>query len=91
MTGESPGLGKFWDDLAEAERQFVAARRRLVAAGDDLIPVLRSALKQPSPRGTALRLLLVVDVGIRLTLFPELIELASVGHSDIGLCRDVIR
>lgn len=91
MTSSSHDLRERWGTLLEAEREFVAARRRVVALGEDLIPVLRSALAQPHERGTALRLLLVVDVGIRLALFPELVQLASVGHADIGLCREVIR
>jgi hypothetical protein len=84
---DAPAL---WSGLLDAERQYVAARRAVVGLGDRLTDVLRSALGQPAQRGTALRLLLVVDVERRLEVFPELVRLAAVGHSDVGLVREVI-
>jgi hypothetical protein len=80
-----------WAELVEAERNYVAARRAVVTLGDGLTDVVHTALDNPAQRGTALRLLLVVDVDRRLPLFPELVRLASVGHSDVGLVREVIR
>jgi hypothetical protein len=52
--------------------------------------VLGTALRDPAQRGTALRLLLILDDDIRKPLFPTLVALAAVGHRDISLCREVI-
>lgn len=56
MTASGRDLSDRRGDLLGAERRFVAARRQLLEAGDDLVPILRSALARPSERGTALRL-----------------------------------
>lgn len=52
--------------------------------------VLREALQSVGQRGTALRLLLALPTREREAHFDRLVELASVGHADIGLVRDVI-
>lgn len=47
-------------------------------------------MQKPSHRGTALRIIPLLPVKERMELFEELVELASFGHSDISLCRDII-
>lgn len=78
-----------WANLLEAEQNFVRARREVVA-DDTLAELIGRALTVPSERGTALRLLQTIDVTGRMRHFAALVELASVGHVDIGLCREVI-
>jgi hypothetical protein len=80
-----------WENLLEAEREFFRARRQVVKFGDSLFSLICRALQIPSERGTALRLLLVVDVTQRMLHFSELVRLASIGHADVDLCREVIR
>ncbi|MBA2305758.1 MAG: hypothetical protein H0W08_24430 [Acidobacteria bacterium] len=80
-----------WENLLEAESEFFRARRRVIEVGDSLVSLIRRALQIPSERGTALRLLLVVDVTQRMSHFSELMQLASVGHADVDLCRKVIQ
>jgi hypothetical protein len=53
---------------------------------------LERALQRPHERETALHLLtLLADQAMLQKLFPVLIDLVSVGHSDIALCRTVIK
>jgi hypothetical protein len=98
MAQDSQASGQLlWKRLIDAERKFIAARMALFSARSavlsseaDVIGLLSHALKKPSERGAALRLLLMVDEPARRQVFPTLVELASVGHSDIHLVRDVI-
>jgi hypothetical protein len=54
--------------------------------------VLVQAVTRPRNRSGALHwLLLSYDEELRQGLFPHLVDLASVGHSDIGLVRQVIK
>lgn len=78
-----------WETLLEAERTFFCARRQ-VTGSSSLDSLIDQALRKPSERGTALRLLLVIDVAHRMTHFSQLVELASVGHADVALCREAI-
>ena len=55
------------------------------------VEVLQGALSLAHQRGTALRILLLLGDDLRKPLFPQLVELASVGHADILLCRTVIK
>lgn len=79
-----------WSDLLLAERQFSNARGRLLAAHASLHDVLDPALRDPAQRRSALRFLQTLDEPTRREYFPTLIGLASVGHVDIALVRDVI-
>jgi hypothetical protein len=54
------------------------------------IAVLKKALQNPTERGTALRLLECLSIEERQRLFDDLLDLASVSHSDIELCRQAI-
>lgn len=53
---------------------------------------LQAALKNPVERTSALRLLFFLqDNELRKAVFGELVDLASCGHTDIELCRTVIK
>ena len=56
----------------------------------DRVDSLRKALQNPVQRGTALRLLDYLNLEERQQLFPDLLDLASVAHADIQLCREAI-
>lgn len=79
-----------WQELLRLESIFFDARKAFLTQSSDVTTILAEALKTPHQRGTALRILLTYpDESIRPFL-DTLIELASVGHSDVGLSRSVI-
>jgi hypothetical protein len=80
-----------WAAVRQAEGRFVAARMAFVAEAADRVETLRAALGTAAQRGTALRLLPYIPVAEREQLFDELVELSSVGHTDVLLCREAIR
>jgi len=53
--------------------------------------VMRDALTSVLSRGAVLRLLVCLGDDIKKLLFADLVELASVGHSDIALVRAVVK
>lgn len=64
---------RLWQAMFNAEQTFLGARMAFVHAvqpGDDVIPFIEKALKDPSQRGTALRLLPLLDESIRRQVFP---------------------
>jgi hypothetical protein len=75
-----------------AEKAFDNARMALIQSvrDDSLTRVIASALGIPHQRGTALRLLLILPEEMSRRHLPMLVYLASVGHSDIVLVREVI-
>ncbi|HEX6817569.1 MAG TPA: barstar family protein [Ktedonobacterales bacterium] len=85
----SPDARQLWQNLKDAEHAFHAARMALFRVGD-IADILYEALHNVAERGTALRVLLIQPEQARRRVFPRLIELASVGHRDIQLVRDVI-
>jgi hypothetical protein len=88
----SPKQDTLWGELFDEEKQSVARILGLWSRIADKIGVLEQALRTPHQRGTALRLLLLLqDDSLRRSLFPTLVELASVGHKDVALCRAVIK
>lgn len=80
-----------WSTYVVAERELFEARRRLLAVdGPPIEDVLREAFGKVAERGPALRLLLSLSQAEKCSLFGVLVELASCGHSDIGLVRQAI-
>lgn len=79
-----------WVGLCRAEARFFEARMDFMRSVDDLEGTLRLGLQVPHQRGTALRLLLILDEGIRRALFDSVLPLAIEAHSDTRLSRDVI-
>jgi hypothetical protein len=67
------------------------ARMRFVHNVSDIRSVLEQALRTPHQRGTALRFLLIADESARRGLFPTLLGLVTVSHSDLNLVRSVIQ
>ncbi len=82
---------ELWTALCRSETDFYQARMAFLALVDNPVPILRQALKVPSQRGTALRVLEVADQAIREELFFDLIALATSDHSDIDLVRQAIK
>ena len=81
-----------WDKYVVAERSLFEARARLLDVGESLlVGQLGKALRSASQRGTALRLLLTLDDRFRIGLLDDLLDLASTGHADIALVRQVIQ
>jgi len=62
----------------------------LLRSAQELKSVIGAALDTPSQRGTALRLLQILPEEMIRPHFSRLVDLASVGHSDIELCRAVL-
>lgn len=81
---------ELWASLSNAEARFFEARMDFMRSVVDLEGTLRRGLGTPHQRGTALRLLLILDEGIRRALFSALLPLAIEVHSDTRLSRDVI-
>ena len=79
-----------WRNLQDSEIAFIKARMDFHAGCTDKVAVIQKALRDPVQRGTALRYLLYMKISERQQLFDELLYLASVGHADIALCREVI-
>jgi hypothetical protein len=52
---------------------------------------LSGLLRQVRHRRGTLFLLLLLEPRMRQLVFPDLVDLASVGHADIDLCRTVIK
>ncbi|HEY9650961.1 MAG TPA: hypothetical protein V6C95_09880 [Coleofasciculaceae cyanobacterium] len=79
-----------WHKVFENEIAYIQARQDFLNNCNDRIGLFKKALNNPSERGTALRLLEYLNLEERQSLFDELIDLASVSHSDIELCRKAI-
>jgi hypothetical protein len=76
--------------LLDREIAFIKARMSFHVGCKEKVAVLQKALKDPVQRGTALRYLLYATLEERQPLFDDLLVLASVGHADIALCRQLI-
>jgi len=81
---------ELWSDLCVAENAFYEARMTLISSAQNITILVSAALAQPSQRGTALRLLQILPEGLIRHHFSQLVDLVSVGHSDIELSRAVL-
>ena len=79
-----------WRQLLNSEIAFQKARMNFHAGCTDKVSVIQKALRDPVQRGTALRYLPYMTIEERQQLFDDLLYLASVGHADIALCRQII-
>lgn len=79
-----------WKSLIKAENDYEQARWYFFKHSYSVLSTLRKALHIPQERGTALRLIKYINIKDHKALLNDLVELASVGHSDIQLVRDVI-
>lgn len=88
MSVEDP---RKFDSLVQKENSLIQDLFSIWSQIEDQQQTLRAALEKVSTRGAALRLLLLLDDDLKKFVFTDLVELASVGHSDISLCRVVIK
>lgn len=79
-----------WHALFDSEVIFIRARMYFLSDSTDRVAVIREVLQNPLYRGTALRIFSYLTVEERQRLFDILLSLASVSHSDIVLCREII-
>jgi hypothetical protein len=80
-----------WDEVFVTERgRFKDIMSSWVRISEKT-RVLIKALETPHQRGTALRLLLLLGDEMKMNVFATLVELVTDGHSDIALCRSVIK
>jgi hypothetical protein len=81
---------ELWHKVFEKEIAYIQARQDFINNCTDRIEVIRKALHNPTERGTALRLIEYLKLEEHQSLFDDLVDLASVSHSDIELCRKAI-
>ena len=79
-----------WHKLVESETVYIENRQNFVRDCTNKIAIFQKALHTPTERGTALRLIEYLKTEERQLLFDDLVDLASVSHSDIQLCRQAI-
>ena len=79
-----------WHRFYKAESDFFEARWELLSRCTDIKSVIKQALDNCSDRDSALRLLLDLDFQEKVPFFDDLVELASVDHSDVELVWNVI-
>ena len=75
---------------AFGNRQRPRRRQEFLRGCTDRVAAIQKGLQNPGERGTALRLFFYLSLSERQSLLDELVDLASVGHSDIELCREAI-
>ena len=80
-----------WGAIVNSDQQRISEQFLHWSKVNDKVEILRNGLHCVPLRGVALRLLLLLDNDMRKAVFDILVNLASVGHSDIQLCRDVIQ
>lgn len=79
-----------WHKLVESETVYIENRQKFIRDCTNKIAIFQKALHTPTERGTALRLIEYLKTEERQLLFDDLVDLASVSHSDIQLCRQAI-
>lgn len=81
---------QLWKDLWAADVRYIEARMALMQRAEDLDRILGAALQKPAERGAALRVMKILpEQRVRLHI-EQLARLASVGHSDIALVREIL-
>lgn len=79
-----------WNELVTKEMIYIQERQNFLNTCENKVEIIRHALHKPTERGTALKLLEYCDLEDIKMLFNDLLELVSVAHSDIELCRKII-
>ncbi|MEA5514773.1 hypothetical protein [Nodularia sp. UHCC 0506] len=79
-----------WNNFQRSEGKFYWERREFLIGCKNKTQIIKKALNIAGDRGTALRLLLYLNVEERLSFFDELVDSASTAHSDIDLVREVL-
>lgn len=81
---------ELWQQVVNNEVAYIQTRQSFFAHCKNRVEALKQALHSPVERGTALRVLDYLPVEERQSLLDDLVDLASVAHADIALCRQVI-
>ena len=81
---------ELWHKVFENEIDYIQSRQDFLNNCTGRIRLIKKALHNPTERGTALRLIEYLNLEERQSLFDDLVDLASVSHSDIELCRKAI-
>lgn len=79
------------DEIVAAETSWIRETLSPWPGIEDKVGAIRHAITTVPTRGAGLRLLLLLGDDEKKAVFSELVDLASSGHSDIGLCRTVIK
>jgi hypothetical protein len=80
-----------WLELCLAETAYLEARMAFFRTVADKAAVLRRALSRADQRGTALRVLALLDEGETRDLLPEILSIASHVNPDLSAARQVIQ
>ena len=81
---------ELWQSIVTREIAYIESRQEFLKDCTDRVAILQKGLQNPGERGTALRLFFYLTLPERQSLLDELVDLASVSHSDIDLCRQAI-
>lgn len=81
---------ELWRKFVERETAYIQTRQNFLNDCTDRAALIKKALHNPAERGTALRLIEYLKLEERQSLFDDLVDLASVSHSNIELCRKAI-
>jgi hypothetical protein len=81
---------ELWHHLVERELVYIQTRQDFLNNCTDRMAFIKKALHNSTERGTALRLIEYLKIEERQILFNDLVDLASVSHSDIEICRQAI-
>lgn len=81
---------EIWHKLVESETVYIESRQNFVRDCTNKVAIFHKALHSPAERGTALRLIEYLETEELQLLLNDLVDLASVSHSDIELCRQAI-
>lgn len=79
-----------WRSVVTRELAYIQSRQEFLNSCAERVTTIQKGLQNSGERGTALRLFFYLSLPERQSLFDELVELASVGHPDIELCREAI-
>lgn len=78
-----------WRAVIDAHAASLTAQQRFVTECSDPLPLFRRSLADPRERRWRMFLRHQPD-SVRLVLLDALLDLATVGHREIGMVRDVI-
>lgn len=81
---------QLWQQVFTTEINYIEKRQQFLNNCTNRVALIRQAIHNPASRGTALRLVEYLKLEEIQLLFDDLLELASVSHSDIQLCREAI-
>jgi len=87
---QQSNISNLWQKLVDSETAYVQSRVNFLKNCSNKVSWIQAALHNPAQRGTALRLLNYLSLDDRQSLFQDVLELASVSHSDIDYCRQAI-